>query len=108
MTESSSHYAIYALDKPGLLAVRERQREAHRSYIRMPTPDGVQTVLGGPLLDDSGSMNGTLLVVTAPSRDAVERFVAADPYQRHGLFERVEIRLWRWGLSVPNSAAAPP
>lgn len=105
---TTAHYAIYATDKPGLGALRDALREPHRAYIRAPNADDVETVLGGPLLDAHGQMNGTLLVVRAPTLEAVERFVGADPYSVSGLFERVEIRAWRWGLGLPEPARAAP
>ena len=103
----TSYFAIYALDRPGLAATREAARERHRQYIRAPNPQGVETLLGGPLLDERGQMNGTLLVVRAASIDAARQFVAADPYSLAGLFERVEIRAWRWGLGQPAADERP-
>ena len=103
----TSYFAIYAIDRPGLAATREEARERHRLYIRAPNPQGVETLLGGPLLDERGQMNGTLLVVRAASIDDVRQFVAADPYSLAGLFERVEIRAWRWGLGQPAAEEVP-
>ena len=42
----------------------------------------------------------------ARERADVERFVAADPYSAADVFERVEIRAWRWGLGAPLDATA--
>jgi uncharacterized protein YciI len=99
----TGYFAIHATDKPGHGALRERLREGHRAYLRAPGATAVEVVLGGPLLDDDGRMNGTLLVVRAPDRAAVERFLAGDPYSRGALFERVDIRAWRWGIGLPET-----
>ena len=104
----STYFAIHATDKPGLGALRDSVRESHRAYLRAPGATEVEVVLGGPLLDDAGAMNGTLLVVRAPDRAAVERFLADDPYSRAALFERVDIRAWRWGLGLPASPDTAP
>ena len=101
---SIGYFAIHASDKPGLGALRDSLRESHRAYLRAVSPTGVDVVFGGPLLDDAGNMNGTLLVVRAPDRAAVERFLAGDPYSRGSLFERVDIRAWRWGLGQPGNS----
>lgn len=101
---TAAYFAVYALDKPGRLAAREAARERHRAYLRAPNPHGVEAVLGGPLCDAQGEMNGTLLVLRAPSPAAVERFMADDPYSAADVFERVEIRAWRWGLGAPAGA----
>ena len=105
---STGYFVIHASDKPGLGARRDSLRESHRAYLRAPGATAVEVVLGGPLLDDAGRMNGTLLVVRATDRAAVERFVADDPYSRGALFERVDIRAWRWGLGQPEAAEPSP
>lgn len=92
-------YAVWATDRPGMLAERERVREAHRARLRSPAPHEVSVVLAGPLLGGPGqAMDGTLLVVEAASADAVRRFVADDPYVAAGVYDRVDIRPWRCGL----------
>jgi len=97
-------YAIFATDKPGMLASRERVRPAHRAYLRNAGAEhGVVVRLGGPTLDaQANTMNGTLLVVEAEHIDDVERFVGGDPYMHAGIFERVEIRPWDWSLGNPG------
>jgi uncharacterized protein YciI len=53
-------------------------------------------------MDDADEhMIGSLLVFEAEDRAAVERFLAGDPYTREAIFERTEIRAWRWGLNPP-------
>jgi uncharacterized protein YciI len=53
-------------------------------------------LVAGPLLGEDGtSMIGSLLVVEFPDRAAVDRFVAADPYSKAGLFQSVSIRPFR-------------
>lgn len=102
----SRFFAIFATDKPGMLAVRERVRPAHRAYLRSAGGSGVSVRLGGPTLDADGvAMNGTLLVMEAERMEDVERFVRDDPYMHAGLFERVEIRPWDWSLGNPTRSA---
>jgi uncharacterized protein YciI len=55
--------------------------------------------MAGPLLADDGeTMIGSLFVIEAEDAAAVERFRAADPYVRAGLFDRVEVHPFRWLL----------
>jgi uncharacterized protein YciI len=97
-------FAVVANDRPGMQEVRARVRRAHREYLRAPGVHRVTVRLGGPLLADDGrTMNGTLLVVEADSAAEVERFVADDPYTRNGVFDRIEIRHWAWGLGNPDA-----
>jgi len=96
-------YAVFATDKPGMRAVRERVRPAHRAYLRAASGHRVFVRLGGPMLDGQGeAMNGTLLVIEAEHIEDVEHFLRNDPYTHAGLFERVEIRPWDWSLGNPE------
>lgn len=92
-------FAVWASDRPGMLAERQRVRELHRARLRDPAPHPVTVVQAGVTLDEAGeAMNGTLLVVAAESLQAVRAFVDGDPYVAAGVYDRVEIRPWRCGL----------
>ena len=98
------YFVFHGLDRPGVEEARTRLREAHRAYIRAPQP-GCRTVAGGPLLDDAGErMVGTVLVFEATDREAVLRFLAADPYASVSLFESTRVHRWHWGLGEPAPA----
>jgi len=45
-------------------------------------------------------MNGSLLVIEVADRAEAERLAENDPYRKAGLFERVEIRAWKWLLGA--------
>ena len=68
---------------------RAALREEHLGLARAAHARG-ELLLAGALPDP---FDRALLVWTAP-RDAVERFVAADPYVRHGLVTGWTIRDW--------------
>lgn len=96
------YFAIYALDRPAMQERRAELREAHRDRLRRH--DHPVTVhIGGPLLDDEGGMIGSLLVIEAADRGAVERYLAEDHYVRAGLFASTEIRPFAWGLGLPGT-----
>ena len=94
----TTQFAIWATDRPGMAAERERVREAHRARLREGGRDGLKVVLGGPTTDEAGAMNGSLLVVEAHDIAAVREFLAGDPYVLGGVYATVEIRPWRCGL----------
>lgn len=99
--------AVWATDRPGMLAERQRVREAHRARLREPGAHAVTVLLAGPwLADEAGDMVGTLLVVEAPDVAAVRAFIAEDPYVLAGVYDQVEIRPWRCGIGplAPPSA----
>jgi uncharacterized protein len=85
-------YVIHALDKPGALAQRLARYDAHKAFLADAAAHGVTIVTSGPLVDEDGAtMIGSLLLVEAPDRAAVERFNKADPFHAAGIWERVTI-----------------
>jgi hypothetical protein len=85
-------FMLACFDKPDSLDLRMATREAHLAYAAQHQ---AMVKLGGPMFDDAGAMAGSLFILEAEDRAAVEAFHAADPYQQAGLFERVEIRGFR-------------
>jgi uncharacterized protein len=85
-------FAIYAVDKPDTLAIRLEHYAEHRTYNEEQESAGVKTIFSGPLQTDDGEvMNGSLLIVEAADRAAVERYIAQDPFQRYGVWAEVKI-----------------
>jgi uncharacterized protein YciI len=97
------HYAIHALDHAGALDRRLAHYEAHKAYLGGPLP--VRIVVSGPLLAEDGeTMIGSLFIVEAPDRAAVEAFHAADPFKAAGIWARVEITGFRMRqVALPHS-----
>lgn len=84
------YFAIHALDRPHSGDTRALARDGHLKYISR-----FEIVLGGPLLDESGAMCGSLIVVDLPDKAAAEALVAGDPYTAADLFEHVNITGFR-------------
>lgn len=86
-------FAVYCLDKPNHAQVRADNRPAHVEFL---TRHNDHIVLAGPLLGDDGqSMIGSLLVMDFADRAALDRFLAADPYAKAGLFQSVAVKPFR-------------
>jgi uncharacterized protein YciI len=86
-------FAIYCLDKDGHVQTRLDNRPAHVEHLKAHND---QLLAAGPLLSDDGNtMIGSLLVVEMADRAAVDRFVAADPYAKAGLFQSVTVKPFR-------------
>ncbi len=79
-------FAIYGIDKPDSLAIREATRADHLAY--MATFD---TQVGGPLLNEEGEMCGSLILLETQDLASAKAFVAGDPYGKAGLFSDVKI-----------------
>ena len=86
-------FAIHAVDKPGAEPLRLEHYEAHKRYLSDPP---VEIVMSGPLVsDDDAHMIGSLFLVEAPSRAAVEEFNANDPFKAAGIWSSVDIHAFR-------------
>ena len=83
--------ALIAHDKPGALALRLENRQAHLAYIE---ETGV-VAQAGPLLDAQGQMAGSLVVLEVPDMAAAETWAANDPYAKAGLFADVQLHAWK-------------
>ncbi len=85
-------FALICTDRPGTAALRQSTRPAHLAYL-----DGraAELVQAGALLGHDGAPCGSLFVIEAPDRAAVEAFSDADPYTGAGLFESTVIRPFR-------------
>lgn len=84
-------YAVICKDRPGALQTRLDTRAAHLAYIE---ETGIVR-LAGPLLDGSGDMAGSLVVVEAPDLASAKAWSAGDPYLAAGLFDSVEVAEWK-------------
>jgi hypothetical protein len=96
-------YALICTDKPGSLAARKENRPAHLAYLKGL---GDALVFAGPFTEADGqTMNGSLIVIEAPSLDAAREMSAADPFSKLGIFASVDIRPWLWVINKPNKEA---
>jgi uncharacterized protein YciI len=85
-------FIIHALDKPGALPTRLANYDAHKAFLSDTSAHGVKIVMSGPqVADDGETMIGSLFLVEADSRDAVERFNRADPFHAAGIWDAVTI-----------------
>ncbi len=97
------YFCVHALDHPDRLEDRLRPRDGHRSRLRQHDHP-VRVRIGGPLLDADGRMTGSMLVIEAADRGAVEAYLADDPYVLAGLYRAVAIHAFAWGLGQPETS----
>jgi uncharacterized protein YciI len=85
-------FAIHGVDRQGALDTRLAHYEAHKAFLSDTSEFGVEIVMSGPLVADDGTtMIGSLFLIEAPDRAAVEAFNAADPFKKADIWERVTI-----------------
>ncbi|MGX9355825.1 YciI family protein [Roseobacteraceae bacterium S113] len=83
--------ALVAKDKSGALQTRLDNRTAHLAYIE----ETGCVAQAGPLLDSAGEMCGSLIILDVEGMPAAETWAANDPYAKAGLFESVELTVWK-------------
>lgn len=82
-------FVVHCLDKPGAVSLRLQHYEDHKAHL---ASGPVATVISGPLLADDGeTMIGSLFIFEAVSRDEIEAFNKADPFNKAGVWESVSI-----------------
>jgi hypothetical protein len=79
-------------DKPGVGAIRDEHRAAHRAYLASGV---VKLIQAGPLMDNDNKKNiASFMIVEADSLEQVNRFHDGDPFTKVGLFEQSFIHIW--------------
>jgi len=93
-------YALICTDKPNSLDLRLANRPNHIAYLKSLGPT---LVFAGPFTEADGkTMNGSLVVVEAESREAAQQLADGDPFAKAGVFASVEIRPWLWTVNRPG------
>ncbi|MDB5314471.1 MAG: hypothetical protein JWO24_315 [Rhodospirillales bacterium] len=85
-------FAVRITDLPGMGATRRSVRDAHIAYL---SAHAAMLVLAGPVMDGEGNSTGSVRVVEAVDRAAVEKLCAEDPFAIAGCFAKVEIDPYR-------------
>ena len=85
-------FVIHAVDYPDALGKRLSNYEAHKAFLSDTSRFGVKIVMSGPLVADDGeTMIGSLFLIEAAERKAIEAFHHADPFFAAGIWDRVSI-----------------
>lgn len=99
-------FVVHALDWKDGRPTRSKNFRAHRAHLDRAESEGIDIVSAGTLVADDGETPiGSLFVLEARDRGAVEAFCRVDPYQTNGVWEEVEIHAFvkRRGWASPTS-----
>ena len=94
-------FTVICKDKADHLNVRMENRPAHLEFL---AGLGDKLKAGGPFTDDDDTPIGSMLVIEAADRAEIEALAAQDPYAKAGLFQSVDITVWKWLLKNPESS----
>ena len=95
--EHNQRFLIIGRGKPGMSEAHNRLQEARRLYF---IEKGYEEhfIARGPLMtDDVKQWAGSAMMVELPDRAAVEAMLADNPHVRAGLYECIDVHLWRFG-----------
>ena len=93
-------FALICTDKPAALHLRMDNRPQHLAFLEAL---GSALKAAGPFTDEEGKPTGSLVIIEAENKAAVEKIAAQDPYAKAGLFASVEIRPWKWLIKNPEA-----
>ena len=96
-----AQWAIYCWDKPGMAETRRGLVQDQKSYVKN---FGERVIGYGHFVSDDGrDMLGTSFFMQLDDRAAADKFVAEEPLNKAGVYQRVEIH--RWSNSFQKRAA---
>mgnify|MGYP001158137420 FL=1 len=83
------HFVIFCIDKPGITR-DPAVMQAHIDYLNQSP---IKNVMSGPLTNDDGEgVIGSLYIVEAKNREAIEDFQKDDPLFKANYWQTTEIR----------------
>ncbi len=95
-------FVVHALDRKAAMPVRAKHYRDHRIHLDKSTEYGVDVVTAGTLIADDGETPaGSIFVIDAADRAAVDAFTKSDPYDLNGVWERVEIHRYNKKRGTP-------
>lgn len=91
-------FCFYCLDNETDGA--ERRAVTRQAHIDWAKAQGETVRMAGPLLSDDGRMIGSVFLVLADSLEAARALNAEDPYNKAGVFGRVDIHETKWSIGA--------
>jgi len=83
------YWVIYCIDATQAAERRSAALAAHSTYIKNSS---ISIALAGPLVGADGTTAiGSLIIVTAPTRNEVQHFINNDPFQTEKVWGQVHI-----------------
>jgi uncharacterized protein len=95
-------FVVHALDREAILPTRAKHYRAHRVHLDRAEEHAVDVVTAGTLVADDGETPvGSIFVIDAADRTAVDAFTRSDPYHVNGVWERVVIHRYNKKRGTP-------
>jgi len=98
-------FVVHALDKKDILPTRAKHYRDHRIHLDRAEEHAVDVITAGTLVADDGETPvGSIFVIDATDRAAVDAFTRSDPYHLNGVWERVAVHRYnkKRGTPIPS------
>jgi uncharacterized protein YciI len=97
-------FVVHATDKKDAMATRAKFYRDHRIHLDRAEDYDVGVVTAGTLVADDGETPaGSVFVVEAKGRAAVDAFTRSDPYHVNHVWERVQIHAYNRKRGTPTA-----
>jgi len=84
-------FTIFCIDKPNVAEKRAAAMPGHVEYLNAQTK--IKNIMSGPLMDDEmENIVGSLYILDAADRTAIEEFRTGDPLAKADIWSSIEIR----------------
>lgn len=95
-------FVVHALDKKDMLPTRAKHYRTHRIHLDKSEDHGCDVVTAGTLIAEDGETPvGSIFVIDAKDRAAVDAFTRSDPYHVNGVWDRVTIHRYSKKRGTP-------
>lgn len=94
------YFLVTARDAPNMSQTRKAEFEAHKAHLDS-APASIDINIGGPLLDEDGTDNGSMFVIEAPDLASAKAYVGNDPFQKTGVWQSLQIQGFDWRRGNP-------
>ena len=86
-------YVIIAQDGKDEAAIdrRMQQRPAHLTGARKLKEQGA-FITGGAILDDNGTMRGSVMIVQFESEEGLKKWMSEEPYIQNGVWTDIQVK----------------
>ncbi|WP_329257123.1 YciI family protein [Actinoallomurus sp. NBC_01490] len=102
------HFLVIAYDHPGEEGRRRRAAARERHLAQAASMSEVEAVFGTAILDDDGAMIGSMLVMAAESRAALDSWLRVEPYVVEDVWREVRVNRCAIGPSfLPAGEISP-
>jgi uncharacterized protein YciI len=95
-------FVVHAIDKPNIMPTRAKHYRAHRIHLDESDKYNVDVMTAGTLVGDDGETPaGSIFVIDAKDRAAVDAFTRSDPYHINGVWGMVHTNIYNKKRGTP-------